>query len=276
MVASGSLARGLAILERLVGETHGMPLAQIAEDLDLVKSAAHRVLASLIDAGYVHQLPDTGRYALSLRLSRLGLRHLSGATMYELALPMLTRVAEESGQLVRLGLVDGNNLIWVAKAQGARTGLRYDPDPDQGSEVPLALTASGLAWLSRLPEDTAMRFIATEETDQRRPLGHNAPKNLLEAMERVRAARDRGWAIVRDSAEEGISAIAAPLIDSSDFPIGVVSIAGPTTQLTDNRIEEIVPYLLSLARELADLALTFQHTHTPTYDEPDSAGSEGQ
>jgi DNA-binding IclR family transcriptional regulator len=262
MVNSGSLARGIAILERLVGETDGLPLAQIAQDLDLAKSAAHRVLASLMEAGYVNQLPESGRYALSLRLPSLGLRHLVGSTLYGLAIPLLTRVADESGQLVRLGLVDGNHLVWVAKAQGARTGLRYDPD--HGSGIPLALSASGLAWLSRLPEDLAMRLVATERTDQRHPLGHNAPKDLIEVMERVRAARERGWAVVHDSVEEGISAVAAPLISpSSPHPLGVVSIAGPTMQLTDERIEDLVPSLLGLAAELSDLATSFQHASMP-------------
>jgi DNA-binding IclR family transcriptional regulator len=262
MVNSGSLARGLAILERLVGETDGVALARIAEDLDLAKSAAHRVLAALSDAGYVHQLPDSGRYALTLRLPGLGLRHLAGATIHQLAMPLLTRVAEQSGQLVRLGLADGDNLVWVAKAQGARTGLRYDPD--HGSEIPLALSASGHTWLSRLPEDVAMRLAATNHTDQRHPLGHNAPKDLLEVMDRVRAARERGWAIVRDSAEEGISAIAAPLVSPSrDYALGVVSIAGPTMQLTDERVQELVPSLLDLAAELSELATTYEHATVP-------------
>ena len=264
-MATGSLARGLATLERLAGEAHGVPLARIAEDLDLPKSAAHRVLAALIEAQYVQQLETTGNYALTLRIPSLGLRHLAGATVYELATPLLARLAERSGQLVRLGLVDGDQLLWVAKAQGARTGLRYDPD--HGAEIPLALSASGLAWLSALPEDRAMRLVAAKESTQRHPLGHNAPRNLIEVMERVREARERGWASVHDSVEEGISAMATTLpAPPPQFANGVVSIAGPTVQLTEELMKELLPDLQRLANELANLTYNYRGvvlSHTP-------------
>ena len=253
MVTSGSLARGLAMLERLAGEADGMPLSQLANDLGLAKSAAHRVLAALVDEGFVHQVERSGNYALTLRLASLGLRHLADATISELATPLLARLAGQSGQLVRLALVDGDQLLWVAKVQGARTGLRYEPD--HWLEVPLALSASGHAWLSRLPEERAMRLAATQLTDARHPIGHNAPRYLFEVMAHVRAARERGWAFVRDSAEEGISAMAAPVVSPPpQHASGVVSIAGPTLQLDEKLMHELVPSLHALAAELCELA----------------------
>ena len=55
-----------------------------------------------------------------------------------------------------------------------------------------------------------MRLATTQLTDSRHPTGHNAPRDLFEVMAQIRAARERGWAFVRDSVEEGISAMAAP------------------------------------------------------------------
>lgn len=41
---------------------------------------------------------------------------------------MLDRLAEKTGELVRLSIVDEDRLTWVAKSQGPRqAGLRYDP-----------------------------------------------------------------------------------------------------------------------------------------------------
>ncbi|MET7991793.1 IclR family transcriptional regulator [Amycolatopsis sp. NPDC005232] len=254
-MAAGALSRGLGVLQSLVGHAEGVPLARIAEELDLPKSAAHRILTSLVEERFVRQQMPSGNYALTLKIVSLGLRHLASSTIFELAVPVLARLAAESGQLVRLGLVDGEQLLWVAKSQGARAGLRYDPDPDHGSEVPFASSASGVAWLSRLTDDEALRLVARQDYDERYPAGHNAPTSLAEVQSRIHEARERGWAHVHDSVEEGISAMATPLVDpDSGAPLGVVSIAGPSLQLPDERMTELAPRLLETAAELSGLA----------------------
>jgi DNA-binding IclR family transcriptional regulator len=112
-----------------------------------------------------------------------------------------------------------------------------------------------VAWLSRLTDDDALRLAARQAYDARHPAGHNAPTSLAEVQERIRAAREKGWARVHDSVEEGISAMAAPLVDpDSGAPLGVVSIAGPSLQLFDERMEALAPRLLETAAELSGLA----------------------
>ncbi|GAB3561516.1 IclR family transcriptional regulator [Amycolatopsis endophytica] len=252
-MAAGALSRGLGVLQCLIGSPDGVPLARIAESVDLPKSAAHRILVTLVEEGFVRQLEPTGNYALTLKIVSLGLRHLASSTIFELAVPVLARLAAESGQLVRLGLVDGEQLLWVAKSQGARGGLRYDPD--HGSEIPFGSSASGLAWLSRLGDDEALRLVARQKPDDRHPAGHNAPRTLTEVQERIQEARATGWARVHDSVEEGISAMAAPLVDPDNgAPLGVVSIAGPSLQFPNARMEELAPSLLATAAELSGLA----------------------
>ncbi|MEV0068155.1 MULTISPECIES: IclR family transcriptional regulator [unclassified Amycolatopsis] len=250
---AGALSRGLAVLQCLVGSPEGLPLTRIAEAVDLPKSAAHRILVNLVDEGFARQHEPSGNYALTLRIVSLGLKHLASSTIFELAVPVLARLATESGQLVRLGLVDGEQLLWVAKSQGSRAGLRYDPD--HGSEVPFASTASGVAWLSGLSDNDALRLVARQDFDERYPAGHNAPTTLAEVQSRIQEARERGWARVHDSVEEGISAMATPLIDpDTRAPLGVVSIAGPSLQLTDERMETLAPRLAETAAELSGLA----------------------
>jgi DNA-binding IclR family transcriptional regulator len=243
------------VLQQLVGAPDGLPLSRIADAVDVPKSAAHRILLTLTEEGFVHQVASTGNYALTLHITSLGLRHLASSTVTELAQPVLAGLADESGQLVRLGLVDGEQLLWVAKAQGARAGLRYEPDPDHGSEIPYASSASGLAWLSSLGNEAALRLAARQQPDDRHPIGQNAPKTLREVEQRIMEARNNGWARVHDSYEEGISAMAAPLANPHDGnAIGVVSIAGPSLMLTDARMEELAPRLLATAKELSGLS----------------------
>jgi len=147
---SGVLERTLGILELLSEQGQGVELAVLAEALNMPKSAAHRLLADLVRYGYVRQTRDMGAYVLTTKLVSLGLSYLSKTGVIDVAQPLLDRLAEQTGELVRLSVVDGDRLTWVARAQGARQGLRHDPD--MGSIARLSCPASGLAWLSTLQE----------------------------------------------------------------------------------------------------------------------------
>src|SRR3954469_22035292 len=122
------LDRALKILELLATNPGGLPLHVIADRLDIPRSATHRLLTELVREGYARQDRDGGPYLLTIKLVSLGLTYLSRNGILDIAQPILDRLAERSGELARLGVVSDERLTWVAKAQGARIGLRYDPD----------------------------------------------------------------------------------------------------------------------------------------------------
>ena len=157
---SNALERGLHAIELLAGKSTGLPLQQVAEALDIPPSATHRMLTCLVEQGFVRQDHQHGNYVLALKVISLALKHLSQSDMVELAKPVLDRLARLSGELVRLSIVDGDNLVWISKAQGSRSGLRYDPDA--GAEAKLCCTASGLAWLSCLSNERALSWFTAK------------------------------------------------------------------------------------------------------------------
>ncbi len=102
----------------------------------------------------MRQARNQGDYVLTIKLVSLGLGFLSASGIVDVAQPSLDRLAEESRELVRLAIVDGDELTFVAKAQGATRGLRYDPD--MGLSVPLSCSAAGHAWLSTMSDEDAL------------------------------------------------------------------------------------------------------------------------
>ncbi len=155
-MAGSQIERAFSLVESLTGEPQGLPLQTLAERLDIPKSAAHRMLTELVRLGYVRQNRDNSRYQLTAKLVALGFRYLSsnGADIIQ---PILDRLAQDSGELVRLGVIDGARQTWIAKSQGARSGLRYDPD--MGRDAPLFYTASGHAWLASLDDEQALQMV---------------------------------------------------------------------------------------------------------------------
>lgn len=246
---SGVLERTLGILELLSEQGQGVELAVLAERLNMPKSAAHRLLADLVRYGYVRQSRDLGEYVLTTKLVSLGLSFLSKTGVIDIAQPLLDRIAEQTGELVRLSVVDGDRLTWVARAQGARQGLRYDPD--MGSIARLSCSSSGLAWLSTMKDDDALALVSQQGLGLPKDFGPNAPKNLTAFLKALQETRKKGFSLTEETYTPGLNAMAAPVGLVGQLPMGTISVAGPSARLTRERMLAIAPDLLSCAAKLA-------------------------
>ena len=252
-MAGSQIERAFSLLESLTSAPRGLPMQTLAEQLDIPKSATHRMLAELMRLGYVRQNPESSRYLLSTKLVGLGFRYLSqsGADIVQ---PILDQLAGETGELVRLGVIDGERQVWIAKAQGARSGLRYDPD--MGREAPLFYSASGHAWLASLSDAQALLMVERQGIGRREDFGPKAPASNAELLERLRLAREQGYAWVEESSAVGTSAIAAVVRHPTDGRvIGVLSIAGPSARMPGARLHELAPLLRTFTEELSAASL---------------------
>ena len=168
---SVQLHNALDILELIVASERPLALGTIAERVGMAKPAAHRLLQVLVERGYVEQEPETQAYRATLHMAILGFRHLAATGLRDVTYPELLRLASETGELVRLAVLDNGVMTWIAEAQGARAGLRYDGN--LGRQAVLHATAAGKAWLSTLTDEEAVRrvldagFPAREETGPR-------------------------------------------------------------------------------------------------------------
>jgi IclR family acetate operon transcriptional repressor len=245
----GVTERTLAVLEFLATQMEGTPLAMIATELDIPRSACHRLLVDLKQCGYVRQLREHGDYVLTTKLVGLGLGFLATSGIVDIAQTMLDRLAETSGELVRLAIVDGDRLTWVAKAQGALKGLRYDPD--MGMDTILSCSATGHAWMMTMTDERALELVSRQGFGQPKQYGPNAPTTINGLLEFVHAARTRGYATINEVFAPGMTAMAAP-VQRRGYPvIGVISIAGPLVRLDEMRMASLGPALLAAANELA-------------------------
>ncbi len=246
---SSALERSLGILEYLAASPQGVALATIAQELDLPRSACHRLLVELTRCGYVRQLREHGDYALTTKLAALGLSFLSSAGIVDIAQPLIDRLATTSGELVRLAIIDGERLTFVAKAQGARFGLRYDPD--MGLDVRLSCSAGGHAWLMTLPEDQAIGIVSRQGFGDPKHYGPKAPTSIKALAKILSDDRKRGFSLINEMYAPGMTAMAAPVQLRGQSAIGVITIAGPLIRLTEKRMLELGPELLAAATELA-------------------------
>lgn len=245
---TGALERSLGILEYLATRPEGVSLAGIAEELDLPRSACHRLLTDLVRCGYVRQVREHGDYALTTKLASLGLSFLGSSGIVDIAQPLIDRLAQATGELVRLAIVDGERLTFVAKAQGARFGLRYDPD--MGIDVRLSCSSGGHAWLMTLSDERAIEIVARQGFGDPTHYGPKAPTTIKALLKILEEDRKRGFSLINEMYAPGMTAMAAPVRRRDEPAIGVITVAGPMVRLTEKRMHELAPELLAVAQEL--------------------------
>lgn len=251
-MAGSLLDRALSIVELLAAEPGGLQLQEVAGRLDLPKSAVHRLLAELIRLGYARRASGGG-YLLTAKIVTLGHAWLSASGVTDLVQPTLDRLAAETGELARYAVVDGDRLTWIAKAQGARFGLRLDPD--QGMEAVLYCTATGHAWLATLSDEEALQMVARQGFGRLQDDGPNAPRSIDALRNRLTLARSRGYAWVFESSAPGTASVAAAVRPASARnTAGVVTVSGPSVRLTEERMHALAPRLLDAAAELSALS----------------------
>ncbi|UYZ83928.1 IclR family transcriptional regulator [Entomomonas sp. E2T0] len=246
--------RALSLLELLASQPVGLALTEIAERLEMPKSATHRLLADLMEHSYVQLNDDTKYYQLTLKLTQLGFQRLAVDNIFQVVQPLLNELATISGELVRLSLIDTNKLIFVAKAQGATDALRIDSD--MGNEARLAFSASGLAWLSTLDDATAIELIQLQQQRYLQKGEKPTPFNIELLYQQLAIVREQQHARFQNSMGLGTAAMAAPVFETNTHrALGVISIAGPSVRLTEKHMDQLFTPLLKTTQMLSSLSL---------------------
>lgn len=249
-----AVERCLSLVEALAGEPEPVELVELARRVGLPNSAAHRTLSTLVARGWVIQDAASQNYSLSLRLSVLAFRDLEARAVPDIVQTVLNRLAVRTQEYCRLAIVEGDDLVWVARAQGATVGLRYEPD--MGHELVLHATANGKAWLSTMPENEALRLVYARGFEAVRPLGPKATRDIDELRRDLAETRERGYATAIEEAEAGTAAIAVAFYgDETERAkvAGTISVAGPTVRIVPERFEELSEALRDAAREITAL-----------------------
>jgi len=249
-----SLDRVFDVIELLADRNSAISVTDVAQELGMPASGAHRILALMHARAFVEQDAATRGYRLSLKFASLGLRLLSGSSFHAVVQPVLDRFAQATGELIRLAVeVEDGKLAWIANAQGSRSQLRVDPMA--GHQAVPHLTAAGKAWLAYQTDDVMTRALAqlraqppAESRSSRKPV------RLLHLQRDLATCRAEGYAITTDDMEPGLSAVAAPVLvttASGSRAVAAVSIAGPTLRMPSDRLPGLGDQMIAAANELA-------------------------
>jgi IclR family KDG regulon transcriptional repressor len=239
-----AVERSLDILLCFTLQTPELSMTEIATQVGLHKSTAHRLLATLENKRFVQRDPNSGLYRLGLRLLRLIHVTLNHDNLLQLAIPHLHRLSEAFEENVHLTVLDVTSVVYVHVIESPR---RVKLAAALGQSLPAHATASGKAILAFLPESELLNILERGMQQYTK----NTIRSVEEYIKDKQEIIERGYAVSEQEYESDINALAAPIFDVDSYPVASISIAGPAYRLTNERILEIAPSLLSTVNEIS-------------------------
>jgi IclR family transcriptional regulator, KDG regulon repressor len=232
-----TLAKGLSILELLVGEDCALGVTEIGRRLDLSKSNAHRLLQTLAALGYVSSLD--GRYAVTPKLGILGCALMERLDVRRVAMPELERLAGLTRETVHLSILDDGHAIYIEKIDSPQPVRAYSRI---GGRAPAWCVATGKAMLA-FAEPRVLAGLP-DTLPQSTPWSLPDRAALLEELAGIRA---RGYAMNRGEWREDVAGIGAPIRGGRGQVIAALGISGPVSRLTPAVMERFAPAVVASA-----------------------------
>src|SRR2546430_5365084 len=233
------------VMEVLADRPKGVALTRLSAELGYGKATLSKVLATMDRGQCVRRDAATGLFHLSCRPLALAFAYAERVGIPGLCAPILQALADETGELVQLAVVEGGSVLFVAKAEGPDRRMRRVPLV--GAVAPLHATASGKVWLASLSEAAAAAALTQQGLARLAPRTITSRARLLAQLRDVRA---QGYAIVDEELVAGGRAVAVPVI-RGDGVVGSVAVSGPTFRVPVHKLHRMAPQLKRAAAELA-------------------------
>ena len=246
-IDSGDLIAGvgrvLAVVEAFNDEYGRMTVSQVAERTGIPRTAARRYLLNLCHFGYGDT--DGKFYWLTPRVLRLGQVYLDGARLPRLVQPFIQRLAMSSGETVNVSVLDGHELVYVARSNSPRVvSIGFYA----GARVPAHVVGPGPAILSTLSDADLKAWIAAHEFAT---FNSNAVLTPKKFEKMVLSTRKTNYCISVGNLDQGLTGVAVPLRDRHGECKAALSMTLQSTLWDEALIvEKLLPLIIETSQVL--------------------------
>lgn len=242
MAQSGSLPKGLALLELLSGDDVPLGVTALARSMDMPKSGVHRLLQVLRVLGWVRQT-DSGEYQCTLKLWELGQRVAGRIDLRGAAAPAMRELSTRTRETILLSILHGTDVLYL-DALDSPQQVRVHTKP--GDRAPAFCVATGKALLAHASPDVIDAVVASMREFS--PATITSREQLDKELERVRR---KGFAINRGEWNGGVRGIAAPIQDAHGQVVAAISIGGPGERMSETTLRGMAPLVMAAAQNVS-------------------------
>jgi IclR family acetate operon transcriptional repressor len=227
-------------------------VGELSRQLKLPKSTVQRLLRTLDQEGWVQATSDpVTRWQLSPRMLALARTGAPYETLRTAAIPHLAALGARTGETIHLSVPDRDvQLVLIDRVDSVHPVRTFNAI---GASTALHTSASGKAFLSKLPQREVERILA-------RPLEKVMPNTSVDPqhlMHQVLEAGERGYAVNISENRPHVCAVGAAVVDPSGRPVAAIAISMPDIRFEPERVPEWGAWARETAQAISD-ALTAQ------------------
>lgn len=246
--AEGPTAKVFAVLGAVAERRRAIAIAEVAEALGMPLPTAHRIVAGLVESGWLERRPGSKRLVVGPRLVELSFKVSAASFGDGVRNALLQTLADELGEQVELGAVRGAQVVYFATVRSVRpASLQFEP----GRRAPLHCTSTGKLFLSELSPGQRAKMVQGLALTRHAVRTITDPEALLRQLEEVRAT---GFAATVEEFAEGVAGCAVPIRGRQGAMVAALGVTVPLARLGP---EGPTRHLDALRRTAVRLSETF-------------------
>lgn len=249
-VSIGSLKTAKEIVSYLI-DSNGAGVTETANHINKPVSTTFEYFDTLTELGYLVQDND-GYHVSSLFLST-GTKVRENDNLYKVAKSQIDAFAEDMDEHVSL-IKEENGYAVTLYSIRNHDSIQAEGRP--GKRNYLHLSAAGKAILATLPRERVHEIV---ERDGFKQMTENTILQESELFEELETIQEQGYAIAREESIVGINEVGIPITVESARSIGSVTVFGPASELTDERLTQEIPEKLEHLKNIVESNLTYRH-----------------
>ncbi len=222
----------------------GLTNKQICDRLNMPASTSYRILSELRKYGYIHQRKEDTCFFLGFNLLRLAESVVEGTNVAVVCLPFLEELHYQTEEIMFFALRSSNHCVAMEICGQINTRINVG----RGEIMPMHCTASGKVILAFLPEKEREQIIDKMDFKAYTPSTNTSPDSLRKELEDIRVC---GVAYNHQGLHKGFSAVAAPVFDNKDGPLGSIALVGSSTDLDQEQMEEYAELLVDACSNIS-------------------------
>ena len=227
-----SLEKALGLLKALSAHD-GMTLTDLSQSAALPPSTAHRLLGTLAAHDLVAFDETTQTWTIGIEALRIGMAFQRRNNILAAGRPAMTALMEATGETVNMAMLDKFQVVFVTQVEceaPIRAFFRI------GERRHAYASGIGKALLAHLPPARLDALLRSETFARLTPATLCTPADLRADLEVI---RQRGWSLDNEEATPGMRCIAAPVFNAYGEARAGISLSGPASRISPDRIETL-------------------------------------
>jgi IclR family KDG regulon transcriptional repressor len=221
-----SADRVLAVLDLLAAEGP-LSFARIAAELDLPKSSAHNLLATMAARGYVERDADRRVFRLGTRVWEIAQAENRVERLRAALKALMDDLVSATQETVQLAKLEGFDVVYLEISESPRP---MKLTSRVGARLPAHTTGLGKTLLAFLDEDDVLARLGDRRMEALTEHTITTPEALLDAL---RVIRQRGYGTDDEEFAIGLRCIAMPIRDRTGLVTAAMSVSMPTPRYSD-------------------------------------------